>query len=85
MLEQLSYINNCDTLSQKTDKKDIHKALVLVYQKLLEFYASVSEMLSKKGVKLALEVVLDNRRLPAIVNEFLKYTDLLRKLVQKAT
>ncbi|KAK3897898.1 hypothetical protein C8A05DRAFT_38527 [Staphylotrichum tortipilum] len=85
MLEQLSYIDDCDTLGQKTDKKDIHKALVLVYQKLLEFYASAFEMLSKKGVKLALEVVLDNGRLPAIVDEFLKHADHLRKLVQKAT
>ncbi len=85
MLEQLSYIDDCDTLGQKTEKKDIHKALVLVYQKLLEFYAYAFEMISKKGVKLALDVVLDNGRLPAIVDDFLKHADHLRKLIQKAT
>lgn len=53
MLEQISYIDDCDTLGQKANKKDIYKvihsklfeaflffpqALVSVYQKILEFY-----------------------------------------------
>jgi hypothetical protein len=27
MLEQLSYIDDCDTLGQKTEKKDIHQVI----------------------------------------------------------
>lgn len=28
MLEKLSYIDDCDTLGQKADRKDIHKVLL---------------------------------------------------------
>lgn len=28
MLEQIPYIDDCDTLGQKTDRKDIHKVIV---------------------------------------------------------
>jgi hypothetical protein len=100
MLAQLSYIDDCDTLGQKTNKIDIHKviscvsiqsrsdslqALVLVYQKLLEFYMAAFEILCRKGVKLVMKMILENGRLPNIVNDFLKHADNLRKLVQKAT
>ncbi|KND92704.1 Vegetative incompatibility protein HET-E-1, partial [Tolypocladium ophioglossoides CBS 100239] len=85
MLEQLSYIDDCDTLGQKTNKIDIHKALVLVYQKLLEFFNAAFEILSRKGAKLVMKMVLENDRLPKIVEDFLKHADDLRKLVQKAT
>ncbi|KAK0642064.1 hypothetical protein B0T16DRAFT_462079 [Cercophora newfieldiana] len=85
MLEQLSYIDDCDTLGQRSNRDDIHKALVLVYQKLLEFYSAAFEVLSKKGVKLVVKIVTDNGRLPVIVTEFLRHSDLLRKLIQKAT
>ncbi|KAM7189105.1 hypothetical protein V8F33_010226 [Rhypophila sp. PSN 637] len=85
MLEQLSYIDDCDTLGQKAHKGDIHKALVLVYQKLLEFYQAAFDILTRKGVKLIMRAVLDNGHLPAIVSDFLKYAELLRKLVEKAT
>jgi hypothetical protein len=100
MLEQLSYIDDCDTLGQKTNKIDIHKviscvsiqslsdslqALVLVYQKLLEFYIAAFEILSRKGAKLVMKMILENDRLPNIVKEFSKYAENLRKLVQKAT
>ncbi|CRG85930.1 Cytoplasmic dynein 2 heavy chain 1 [Talaromyces islandicus] len=85
MLEQISYIDDCDTLGQKSDKEDIHKALVLVYQKILEFYQVAFEILTKKGAKLMMTMILENNRLPNIVNEFLKLSENLRILVQKAT
>ncbi|KAM0424851.1 hypothetical protein ACHAPT_009907 [Fusarium lateritium] len=85
MLEQISYIDDCDTLGQKIDKKDIHKALVSVYKKLLEFYKAAFEILSRKGAKLVMGLILENGRLPTIVQDFLRQADTLRKLVQKAT
>ncbi|GKZ25938.1 hypothetical protein AbraIFM66951_002452 [Aspergillus brasiliensis] len=85
MLEKLSYIDDCDTLGQKADRKDIHKALVMVYQKLLEFYKVAYEMLSRRGTKLIIKMVLETDRLPNIVQEFLSYSDTLRNLIQKAT
>ncbi|KAI9739902.1 MAG: hypothetical protein M1818_004958 [Claussenomyces sp. TS43310] len=85
MLEQISYIDDCDTLGQKSDREDIHKALVLVYQKILEFYKVAFEILTRKGAKLVMKMILENDRLPSIVEDFLKQADNLRKLVQKAT
>ncbi|KAJ4308383.1 hypothetical protein N0V84_012133 [Fusarium piperis] len=85
MLEQISYIDDCDTLGQKAEKKDIHQALVSVYKKLLEFYQAAFEILSRKGAKLVMSLILDNGRLPSIVKDFLRQADTLRKLVQKAT
>ncbi|KAG9231371.1 hypothetical protein BJ875DRAFT_506721 [Amylocarpus encephaloides] len=85
MLEQISYIDDCDTLGQKANKIDIHKALVLVYQKLLEFYNVAFEILTRKGVKLVMKIILENDRLPNIVQDFLRHAENLRKLVQKAT
>lgn len=100
MLEQLPYIDDCDTLGQKVNKKDIHQviyrrifkalsnvlqALVLVYQKILEFYKVALEILSKKGVKLMMQMAWETDRLPNIVQDFLKYSDNLRKLIEKAT
>lgn len=29
MLEQISYIDDCDTLGQRGDKKDIHKVIYI--------------------------------------------------------
>ncbi|KAK3332634.1 hypothetical protein B0T19DRAFT_439454 [Cercophora scortea] len=60
-------------------------ALVRVYQKLLEFYNAAYEILSRKGVKLVIKLVLENGHLPGIVSDFLRHADFLRKLVQKAT
>lgn len=100
MLEQISYIDDCDTLGRKANKMDIHKvifsvffrpisdisqALVLVYQKLLEFYNVAFEILTREGAKLVMKMILENNRLPNIVKDFLKHADSLRKLVQKAT
>ncbi|KAG9247285.1 hypothetical protein BJ878DRAFT_580806 [Calycina marina] len=85
MLEQISYIDDCDTLGQKANKIDIHKALVLVYQNLLEFYSAAFEILTMKEAKLVMRIILETDRLPNIVQDFLKHADNLRKLVQKAT
>ncbi|KAK1832788.1 hypothetical protein QBC39DRAFT_348224 [Podospora conica] len=85
MLEQLSYIDDCDTLGQRTKKGDIYNALVSVYQKLLEFYNAAFRILTQKGVKIVMRVVLQDGRLPDIIKDFLRHADLLRKLVQKAT
>jgi hypothetical protein len=102
MLEQISYIDDCDTLGQKANKKDIHKvtsqlalgfakvsnilqALVSVYKKLLEFYKAAFDIVSRRGAKLVIGLILENGRLPKIVQDFLTQADTLRKLVQKAT
>jgi len=99
MLEQISYIDDCDTLGQKSNKINIHKvicsvifrslsdilqALVLVYQKLLEFYNVAFEILTRKGAKLVMKMILENDRLPNIVQEFLGRAEHLQKLVQNA-
>ncbi|KAJ9269456.1 hypothetical protein DTO212C5_4519 [Paecilomyces variotii] len=85
MLQRLSYIDDCDTLGQKTGRKDIHKALVLVYQKILEFYQAAYDILTRKGARLIMKMVLETDRLPNIIQDFIKYSDILRNLVQKAT
>ncbi|KAL4412143.1 ankyrin repeat protein [Colletotrichum abscissum] len=85
MLEQISYIDDCDTLGQKEDRADIHKALVSVYQKLLEFYVSAYELLSKRRTRLVLAVISDTGTLPDIVKDFLRQSEHLRRIVEKAT
>ena len=64
---------------------DYFQALVLVYRKLLEFYGAAFEVLTKKGAKLVMEMILENGKLPKIVEDFLKHAENLRRLVQKAT
>lgn len=86
MLERISYIDDCDTLGQKANTTDIHKvicivifrslsdsfqALVLVCGKLLEFYNVAVEILTKRGAKLVMRMVLENDRLPNIIKDFL--------------
>ena len=56
-----------------------------MYQKLLEFYNAAFKILTRKGVKLVMRVVLQDGGLPEIIQDFLRNADLLRKLVQKAT
>lgn len=56
-----------------------------MYQKILEFYKAALEIMSRKGAKLIIEMVLETDRLPNIVQDFLKHSDTLQKLVQKAT
>jgi hypothetical protein len=52
---------------------------------MLEFYQVAFEILTKKGAKLMMTMILENDRLPNIVKEFLKLSENLRTLVQKAT
>jgi hypothetical protein len=52
---------------------------------MLEFYKVTYEMLSQKGAKLLIKIVLETNRLPSIVSEFLQYSNTLRNLIQKAT
>jgi hypothetical protein len=61
------------------------QALVSVYQKLLEFYVSAYDFLSKRRTRLVLAVIADTGTLPDIVKDFLKQAEHLRKLVEKAT
>jgi hypothetical protein len=63
---------------------DILQALVLVYQKLLEFYNVAFEILTRKGAKLVMKMILENDRLPSIVEEFLGRAENLQKLVQNS-
>ena len=56
-----------------------------VYQKILEFYKVAHEILTRRGVKLVMKMILETDRLPNIVQDFLKHADNLRKLVEKAT
>jgi hypothetical protein len=57
----------------------------LVYQKILEFYKVALEVLSKSGARMVLRMMLDNVRLPEIVEDFLKRAGTLHKLVVNAT
>lgn len=54
------------------------QALVKVYRKILEFYKAGLEILTRRESKLVTD------RLPIIVEDFLRYADILRSLVQKA-
>lgn len=56
-----------------------------VYGKLLEFYNAAFEMLTKKGAKLVMTLVLNNGRLPSIVSDFMIHAENLRKRVESAT
>ncbi|CAN9218360.1 unnamed protein product [Alternaria alternata] len=85
MLEQISYIDDCDTLGQRANKTDIHKALVSVYREILEFYIAAHGILTERGKKLAMKMILDTDRLPSIVRSFLGHAETLRKLIEKAT
>ncbi|KAF3401577.1 hypothetical protein F1880_009990 [Penicillium rolfsii] len=85
MLLRISYIDACDTLGQKAEEKKIHKALVSVYCKILEFYQAVCEILSKKGIKLIIKMILESDRLPSIAEDVLKSSNILHDLVQTTT
>ena len=56
-----------------------------VYRQILEFYKVAFEILTKKGAKLVMKLVLETDRLPGIVQEFLRHARNLGKLVQNAT
>lgn len=56
-----------------------------VYQEILEFYKVAHEILTNRGRKLVMKMVLETDRLPKIVQDFLRHADTLRKLIEKAT
>lgn len=56
-----------------------------VYQKILEFYKVAHEILTRRGAKLVMKMVLETDRLPNVVEDFLRHADTLRKLIEKAT
>lgn len=56
-----------------------------MYRKILEFYKAAFEILTKRGTKLVLKMVMETDRLPNIVQDFLKHANYLAKLVEKAT
>jgi len=58
---------------------------VSVYQKILEFYKVAHEILTRRGAKLVMKMVLETDRLPNVVEDFLRHADTLRKLIEKAT
>lgn len=57
----------------------------MVYQKILQFYKLALEILSKKRAKFAITMVLETDRLPNIVQDFLKHSNDLQKILEKAT
>ncbi|QPC77851.1 hypothetical protein HYE68_008603 [Fusarium pseudograminearum] len=65
--------------------KGITAALVSVYQKLLEFYASAYEFLMQRRTRLVLAVLSDADTLPAIVKDVLEQAGHLRAVVEKVT
>lgn len=56
-----------------------------MYQKILEFYQAAYDILTRKGARLIMKMVLETDRLPNIIQDFIKYSDILRNLVEKAT
>ncbi|EEA22900.1 hypothetical protein TMatcc_001762 [Talaromyces marneffei ATCC 18224] len=85
MHERISYIDDCDTLGQKTNGQNIHTALVSVYKKLLEFYQVAFKTLTKKGVKLITSMVRANSSLPTIAVDFVRSSEALQGHVSNAT
>ncbi|KAK8136924.1 hypothetical protein PG984_004864 [Apiospora sp. TS-2023a] len=85
MLEQISYIDDCDTLGQRSNRPDIHKALVSIYRKLLEFYNAAFDILTRRGARLVMKMILETDLLPNIVKEFLQQAENLRRVVEKVT
>jgi hypothetical protein len=56
-----------------------------VYQKVIEFYQAVCDILSRKGSRLVMKMILENDRLPSIVQDFLRCSDILHNVVQTTT
>lgn len=63
----------------------ILQALVSVYKKILEFYQALCEILSSKGTKLIIKMVLESDRLPSIVQGVMNCSNILHNLVQTTT
>lgn len=56
-----------------------------VYQKLLEFYQTVYNVVTKEGVHLILRMLLETDRLPKLIQQFNEQTASLGRLIEKAT
>jgi hypothetical protein len=56
-----------------------------VYREILEFYKVAHEILTERGRKLVMKMILETDRLPNIIHDFLRHADTLRKLIEKAT
>lgn len=56
-----------------------------MYREILEFYKVAHEILTRRGGKLAMKMILETDRLPNIIQDFLRHADTLRKLIEKAT
>lgn len=54
------------------------------YKKILEFYEAALGILNSHGTKLILNTILDNDRLPKIIEDFLDSSQLLHQVVGKA-
>lgn len=55
-----------------------------VYKTIVQFHATAYDILTKKGMKLLIKMILEKDRLPEIVEEFLAHAEVLQRLVQKA-
>ncbi|EXV04769.1 hypothetical protein X797_002451 [Metarhizium robertsii] len=89
MLEQMSYIDECDTLGQKSENKNIHK-VVSVLDRLgahltigRPWYPYIKRFWS--FIKLLLKIILENDKLPAIISEFITRASNLRNLIHTTT
>lgn len=56
-----------------------------MYREIIEFYRAAHDILTKKGRRLAMKMILETDRLPNIIQDFLRHADVLRKLIEKAT
>jgi hypothetical protein len=57
---------------------------VSVYREILQFYIAAHEILTERGRKLVMKMILDTDRLLSIVRSFLGHAETLRKLIEKA-
>ncbi|KAK7953340.1 hypothetical protein PG996_014233 [Apiospora saccharicola] len=69
----------------RSNRPDIHKALVSIYRKLLEFYNAAFDILTRRGARLVMKMILETDLLPNIVKEFLQQAENLRRVVEKVT
>lgn len=61
------------------------QTLVSVYREILEFYKVAHEILTRRGVKLVMKMILEANRLPEIVTQIVSNADNLERLVSRAT
>ncbi|KAF2152108.1 hypothetical protein K461DRAFT_162459 [Myriangium duriaei CBS 260.36] len=85
MLEQISYVHDCDTFGEGPDRSAINELLVTIYQSILEFYGVAHDVLVKKNIRLTFKMSRENSNLSKIVDTFIGRVNNLQKLVQNAT